>query len=138
MRERRQPEFITPETSELIENYLRNLSKRLAELQAADGSWGLDWTDPPASSYEEFGAHQDDYDRFCITGHFLEWMAIVTPDLRPRDEVVTEAANYIVRELRANEALLLRDQTAPVTHAVRAILNLASPSENRFEVRSAS
>lgn len=110
MRRRRTPEFAGEETRRRAEEYLREISRCLVASQYSDGSWAAGWYRPMAPA--EPVTSENDVTRYKnkirVTGHMLEWMAIVPPDLRPPDENLVRAAKYLEGRLRSDLAFLVQ------------------------------
>ncbi len=139
VRSRRTPDFSRDETRRRAEAYLREVSRCLVAAQNEDGSWAGAWYRPlapgePAHPESDVVRYKN---KIRVTGHMLEWMAIVPPDLRPPNENILRAARYLEARLRADARFLFQSELLPVTHAIRALLNLSSPVTLAVQASSA-
>ncbi|GIX00547.1 MAG: hypothetical protein KatS3mg111_3879 [Pirellulaceae bacterium] len=126
---RRFPKLAAPHIREHCENHLKDISRHLVGCQNEDGSWDGNWwvgtsTTAKQESTDLIGHYND---TIRVTGHMLEWFAIVPPDLRPPRDVIARAANYLLRQFEINRNDLYNANLLPVTHAIRALLNLSEP-----------
>lgn len=139
MRQRRDTDFVSPRTARRLETYLVNLSDRLTQLQGADGAWDSSWLMRKDQQDESSNANDSRARRkeqILVTGHMLEWMAIVETDLRPDATVLLPAARFLEAELRAHGPTMLNEQFFPTSHAVRALLNISCQPSDLPEVET--
>lgn len=112
-----------------VRGHLGLVARVLAECQASDGSWDLDWhANLPGAKHghkEPGGA----WSKIITTGHHLEWMMLLGPDLRPRDEVFARGAQWLMPTLlrEVGERGPLGPQYCPASHAVRVLRILGRP-----------
>lgn len=124
---RRFSDISSPEIRSRCEAYLTRVSKLLADCQAKDGAWDGNWyvgfsqTAMPLIK-DQVGQYAD---KFRATSHMLEWFAIVPPELRPPDETISRAIDFIIGQIEVNRNEIFNSQLLPATHAVRALLNLS-------------
>lgn len=100
---------------------LRELSNDLTRLQHAGGFWSRHWCRKLAQA----PAVDDEHVEWVrVTGHHLEWMALVPADLRPQDEVIKKAIQFLLKSLRNRNSGVLPQGTdyAPCSHAARALV----------------
>lgn len=91
-----------------VESALFKVAEQLAHSQLADGSWDEHWELP---SLTQVGTAMNESQRLLITGHHLGWLALVPKKLRPSDQVLLAAGNFVLRsvcELRSEQILRLR------------------------------
>jgi hypothetical protein len=124
--DRLRPILSKPMQAAIIDR-LGECSRHLSRVQAADGSWGKDWTLSLPPDSRPIALAGSESDRLTATGHHLEWMAICPPSIRPADDVLARAASYLVRNMSRTRAMIVEDFHAypPSTHAVRALLLLS-------------
>lgn len=125
MRERLQPGFLTAHVAFQIEEYLHDLSIRLEHSQAPDGSWGSGWSEPRSVDSPITAVTTPDADHLLVTGHMLEWMAIVSDESRPSQQVIRRAATFIHERLLSDPEMWFNDHFFPATHALRALIHLS-------------
>lgn len=114
------------ETRKQAETFLQKLSSGLMEFQGPDGAWDYTW--PSCISNDvtllvpEEHAHPR-MQKFVITGHQLEWMALAPASCRPSPDSIRKASQFLVREWPAlsEEQLPHWKNYNPVTHAARAL-----------------
>jgi hypothetical protein len=65
------------------------------------------------------------------TGHHLEWIAIASEDLRPNEDVIQRAVDYVISVLTNVSDGEIEEGYCPYTHAFRALclLERTSPHE---------
>ena len=115
---------LTPAIRGLAGDRLRGFSSCLVELQGAAGWWDRRWT-PERSSTPKFEHQEMEWVR--STGHHLEWMALVAPDLRPPEIVIRRAAEFLIQalETRGTYRLSQTVEYNPYSHAARTLVLLA-------------
>ncbi|MFV0443212.1 MAG: hypothetical protein ACK5Q5_06550 [Planctomycetaceae bacterium] len=135
VRELRQPGFLTPDVASRAKDYLHDLSIRLEDCQSPDGSWGPDWNQAGSAVGDAEMGTSTESERMLVTGHMLEWMAVVQNDSRPSQQVIHRAACFVLDRLAAEPGKWFNEQFFPATHALRAIVHLsdASMSPNATE-----
>jgi hypothetical protein len=100
-----------------VEAALAAIGDRLARSQLGDGSWDEHW-ELPALTHG--GTTMDEQKRLLITGHHLEWLALVPNGLRPSKRVLLAAGEFIlgkVSELRPDQII---EEICPCSHGLRA------------------
>jgi hypothetical protein len=90
---------------------------RLAKSQFGDGSWDEHWELPGLT---HAGTKMNESQRLLITGHHLEWLALVSKELRPSDRVLLMAGEYILRKVSEMESDEIVKQICPCSHGLRA------------------
>jgi len=100
-----------------VEAALSDAADRLTQSQLADGSWDEHWELP---SLTHGGTTMDDMKRMLVTGHHLEWLALVSKELRPSERVLLAAGEFILKrasDLRSDQII---KQICPCSHGLRA------------------
>jgi hypothetical protein len=100
-----------------VDSMLRKVGERLAQSQLSDGSWDENWELPTLA---RDGTSMNGWQRLLISGHHLEWLALVPSGLRPPDRVLRMAGEFILQtlfEVRSDE---LVKQICPCSHGLRA------------------
>ena len=93
------------------------VGERLSQSQLVDGSWDVYWELP---SLTHGGTAIDESQRLLITGHHLEWLALVPRELRPSDRVLLMAGEFILRKVSALHTDEIVKQICPCSHGLRA------------------
>jgi len=109
--------------SEVV-NYLRDVSRRLAETQNEEGCWdgrwpGEEWDGPQPEDVE--GPLGLKGDRLLATGHTLEWWAIAPDEVLPAKEVPIKAGQWLVKEIESLSDAEIRQYYTFLSHAGRAL-----------------
>jgi len=104
-----------------VQTYLRNSTSHLVKSQNASGSWPSHWVDERAPG----GGHGDgsrSLDRMIqVTAHHIEWALIAERDLRPGDEALTKAAQFLTVALQYNGPEEIVKNYCGYSHAARVI-----------------
>jgi hypothetical protein len=107
-----------------IEERLRSISARLTETQTAAGWWNASWT---GRSSDKENNEDEMFQWLTCTGHHLEWITLVRPELRPPKPVICRAAQRLLYFLRNFKGKVLSafKQYAPISHVARALVLLS-------------
>jgi hypothetical protein len=123
----RERPVLGPEVQAEIRERLRRETALLVETQRPTGEWWAGWSDPQASRELLAFVSNDQHTRMAVTvtGHHLEWLLLLPPDLRPPDEVFRRAGAWLrARLLRATKEEL-KDGYCPYSHAARVVQALS-------------
>lgn len=116
----RQASILSRDSRARAEAYLRRAASLLEKSQRGDGSWGIDWAREvdPARLWKR-------QEPIWMTGHHLDWMAIVPDVLRVPPDRLASAARFVARSIAAipDETVPERD-TCAYYHGPRAIRRL--------------
>lgn len=104
---------------------LKDFVRKLQTTRRPDGEWGADWDGIARNlGMPLWGA--EDLEVISTTGHTLEWMSILSPDLRLPDNVLASAAARLADLLRKNaDSRHEWHVHAPYSHAVKSLLGLS-------------
>jgi hypothetical protein len=119
-----QVHLLSEETREQIEVRLRQFSTDLAQSQGAGGWWDRKWTKERAYIQR----NEPELEEWVRnTGHHLEWMAFVPPDLRPPEECISRAVRFLIPVLKRPKigGLPGGENFNSCSHAARALLLLS-------------
>jgi hypothetical protein len=125
--------FLSSRSKNRIQEFLARARDALEATQAEDGSWSYFW-DPGLARYRRF---ENRHEHVWITGHHLDWQAIVPPTLRVANERLGWAARYVCRQT----ALATREEVlagcCEFFHGVRATSRLLATPLNQsvFQVK---
>jgi hypothetical protein len=102
------------------ESFLQTTAQLLAASQHDDGAWRADWPGgvpcaPPDGENAVWG------EAIQVTGHHLEWLAIVP--VEPIEHAhVDRALNFVLRQLRTASDKDIEQSYLPWSHAARSLL----------------
>ncbi len=115
-----------------VEACLQTTSKTLEASQRSDGSWDSSWLKGTSSEPTPLPL----LERILVTGHLLEYLAILPKGLRPPDPVVSRAGHYLLNELDKLDQKILNRFICHSSHGVRAYY-LTGPRTARQRVQGA-
>lgn len=124
----RRREILGPEARGKAIAYLREARSGLAASQQPDGSWDPSWASPgeapPGASAK---------DRAWITGHHLDWMAIVPDGLRLPGPRLRDAAGFVCRAIaEAPGEAISEEDCCTYFHGIRAIRRMTGDPAGRL------
>lgn len=115
-----------------VEGALAKASDLLNGSLGPNGLWNMAWADPSIFGRRLLVTPKDE---ILVTGHHLEWIALVPERLRPKKELVKLATASLAATLANTDPALLTYCYGPVTHAARALCLLAGVSPTEFLAR---
>jgi hypothetical protein len=115
--------ILTPPVHERLRSHLAAVARNLPKRQSARGSWQEGWyeetqpvrvdgRDNPESSWPEV----------LVTGHHLEWLMLLPPELLPPRDCFLRAARWLQVQLLAVDPQTLDEHYCPYSHAARVLL----------------
>lgn len=119
------PGLLSKDAQRAVRERLREVSLCLEAHELNTGGWDKSWSgeyvERPENLFFELKPH---FDRIASTGHHLEWIALVSGDMRPSRSVIARAASALIREIAS---LSEADRSKfkgflPVSHAARAFV----------------
>lgn len=115
--------ILTPKTRHRVHEYLAMRVRDAVSSQLPDGSWPMVWwteesvrDGPPLLA----SIHALDQ-KVTITGHILEWIHTLPPDLQPPPESVRSAVLWITPVLIGKAGHFDETDICPCTHAIIAV-----------------
>jgi hypothetical protein len=112
--------FLTGGTKGRIEAFLQNSSRILESSQHRSGSWGVTWAHPEGTSTSGHpGAESSDL-LLLVTGHHLEWAALVEPRNRPSDAALAAACQFLLQAVQGRTRTSA-DAYCGWSHAIRSL-----------------
>jgi hypothetical protein len=121
---------LSREKRRAVENYIGEAARRLSGSQSPDGSWNGAW----AGSPDVAPVYRTQFDEILITGHQLDWMALVPAGLRvPRDQLA-QAVRFVMATTLHADAREVAANPCPYVHGVRAALRLSGQAPPRGTV----
>lgn len=120
----RQESLLSKDVGQAVRRQLQQYSQALVRSQGAAGWWDRKWHESLATAPSVEG-EQVEWVR--STGHHLEWIALVDPELRPPEATVRRAIHFLLpfmRRLNTNTLVLSREY-CPCSHAARALVLLS-------------
>jgi hypothetical protein len=100
---------------------IAHLVESMESTQGLDGTWGLHWFSEPGSS--SGNDRKVDDNLLLVTGHLAEFSLYLPADMRPTDEVLRRAGEWLwsrLRETKNADAKFL-SRFCPWTHAACAV-----------------
>lgn len=100
--------------------WLRRLLLQLEKSCAEHGGWDREWA---AGASQRFMWGDDLLDRITVTGHHLEWIAMLPADVEVDEEVVRRAVRGLRADIESLPPISRRSfkTILPVSHAARAL-----------------
>ncbi len=118
----KQEPVLSPASQSLARQRLAQAIEQLAQVQRADGHWPIRWYPTSAGSEALAAVSAEDatYD-LVVTGHSLEWLALVPEDIRVNDTMIERALLYVVSCIIEAPPARLQSRYCPYTHAGNAL-----------------
>ena len=98
---------------------LERVRDEIAQSQFEDGHWPSNWPDGAAAVEDPID--EELYKQVIATGHHLEWLAIAPRDLHPSDEVIENAARWIIDTTLAETEEEILDRYTYFSHVGNAL-----------------
>jgi hypothetical protein len=108
-----------PAMREEVEQILQASCKRLERTQLKDGSWDDNWQLPGLARN---GWPTTRIDRLRITGHNLEWIALLPKTLRMSNYTIERAGDFVLSTIRDMTIEEVQRYICPCSHGIRAYL----------------
>lgn len=114
---------LSQETYNKAETALKYYSRDLVDSQSGAGYWSRRWCRKMQTAKAVEG---EDVEWIRCTGHHLEWIALVRPELRPPQENIRRAIRYLMKALgqRSTSNLSRGNSFNESSHAARALVLL--------------
>lgn len=124
--------FQRNETRERACQYLRSAVQHLKTSQRLDGSWDVRWMKQQPNETTATGTHlvEAESQAIWITGHQLEWQAIVPNELRVPAPQLLAAARFVVDHTSAIPEQSIVDNMCAYSHGLRAVLLMLTDGES--------
>jgi hypothetical protein len=117
--------LLSPVVNERLRAYLKEVCVGLGEIQQPDGSWSGTWyQELKEKSRRARPNGQAIMPSVIATGHHLEWIWLLPPDLRPERACCTRATRWLLAVLSQNsrDHKWVEQWHCPAIHAARSIL----------------
>jgi hypothetical protein len=120
--------FLGLDTRKELRSHLARLATGLVRTQSADGTYGLRWHEQIQQGTPAYpGRPGGTWSEVLVTGHHLEWLMLLPPDLLPPRDCFLRATRWLqVRLLAASDDDLL-NHYCPFSHAARTLILLMTP-----------
>ena len=131
----RQAPVLGAGTRLLVVGRLQQQVAILIAAQEASGEWPVRWYEsPPVREVALMGVDQKQLARQAVTatGHNLEWLSLLPPEMGPSDEVFIRAGQWLKSRVLAASDEDLSDGYCPYSHAACMVKWLAT-HEDRSE-----
>jgi hypothetical protein len=115
-----------------VREHLRVVVRTLTACQRPHGYWFPFWyEDLPGASPILDRVPMGRNGQILATGHHLEWLLLLPPELQPPHEVFTQSARWLAAALmeESRDTQWLLENYCPATHAARAALLLSGAEE---------
>lgn len=120
LRSHQQTPLLTPTGEALVRANLQRMIDSLRLHQRPSGSWGKDWSAELAGIPGVVDAPVE----VLVTGHHLEWLSLLPPELAPPPEMIRRAARYLISAiLNAPKSDITKNYSA-YSHAGCALRNV--------------
>lgn len=103
-----------------VNSYLRDASARLERTQLDSGAWNPGWSESAAASPRVIRP----LDEIWVTGHHLDWMALVPHNLRVPDEAIENACHFVINQTNVTSEREVSEQPCHFFHGIRATVRL--------------
>jgi hypothetical protein len=125
----RQRSILSPSVRDKVRRHLETHVRELIESQRQTGQWTGGWYNPKAGQavVRLLEGQEQMKMAVTVTGHHLEWLLIVPPDLRPPDEVFRRAGLWLHAALLRATPEELAEGYCPYSHAGYVVKVLSSP-----------
>ena len=101
-----------------MRDYMGEVIRLLAAAQSDQGYWTRQWPRGKSAREDKSASLAD---KILVTGHQLEWLALVPRDLEPPRNMVVNAGQWLVRAVQEVDNETLLQNYGPFTHAGRAL-----------------
>ena len=99
-------------------DYMGGIIRLLGEAQSDEGYWTRQW---PRGKLAREDKSASLADKILVTGHQLEWLALVPPELNLPRNMVVGAGQWLVRAVQEVDNETLSQNYGPFSHAGRAL-----------------
>lgn len=114
-------------------DHLARQVTHLVQTQDQDGSWGSGWYRRRPSALP-VRAETDTASRVHVTGHHVDWMLLLMPDMLPPDETFQRSAEFLQASLLAASGEEIQSHYCPYSHAAHVLMVLTSPKLARAAI----
>ena len=101
-----------------MRDYMGEVIRLLGAAQSDQGYWTRQWPRGKSAREDKSASLAD---KILVTGHQLEWLALVPRDLEPPRNMVVNAGQWLVRAVQEVDNETLLKNYGPFTHAGRAL-----------------
>lgn len=100
---------------------MEQASRALARTQRRDGGWGVDWTGTRGDHGPGASEPNRLIDRISITGHLLEWLAVVPPSIPVGPDQIGAACGFLAALVPALSLADIENAFSELSHAASAL-----------------
>lgn len=115
---------------------LRSSADRLCRSQLSNGDWNQDWAASEPSELARLGLLERFDHQVLVTGHHMEWMAIVPPELRCPDDVRVRAGRFLMMALQNQVTDGAAENFCAYSHAAGSLALFQPEAAPRRDVAS--
>jgi hypothetical protein len=121
--------ILTPAARKQVRRYLGRMVGHAMRGRSPMGAWGRDWYwRRENAALESFRPNSIGQSEVLITGHQLEWMMFLPPELSPSRDCFLQGANWLLVQLLTATPTTIKDDYCPYSHAGRALMLLSANS----------
>jgi hypothetical protein len=126
----RRTSILTDKSQKRIRDHLRQMVGYAVRNQSSAGFWRSDWHRSEKNLDLENGRRGAiGPSEVLITGHQLEWMMFLPPELSPPRDCFLRGANWLQSQLLTATPSTIKDNYCPYSHAGRVLMLLSGNSE---------
>jgi hypothetical protein len=111
-----------------VRDRLHGVVESLVRTQLSDGSWDHRWREhgrgAGADPHDGDLDHGGEAERVLLTGHHLEWLVLLPPDLQPPPDRFLRAARWLLERVLNDPTSTLDEGYCPYSHAGRVLLTI--------------
>ncbi len=131
-------QLLRSENATRLKDRLEEVSRYLQQTQHADGFWEVNWffelegqplEDVSEAEMNEQQLVQLRVNRVLATGHHLEWLMLLPPEMRPTDECFFRGSRWLQGAVLSESREVIANNYCPYTHAVNAVRLLKQSRE---------
>ncbi len=111
--------FLSARLRRHILQHFARTSARLVGNQRRIGAWGGEWAKEDSKPTDTTGTTIDTM--ISVTGHHLEWMALVPKEARPDAASLHAAVEFLLKACEQRNFAAMRKRYCPYSHAARAL-----------------
>ncbi len=122
--------ILSPAAREAAITHLGRTAEALRYCQFPEGSWPADW-DQFQQTMPAPPNRGEHWRQVLVTGHHLEWLLRLPDDLRPGDDCLLRAAQWLLIHLEQDDRQLLEQYYCPYSHAGSVLAQLTGREATR-------
>lgn len=105
-----------------VRQYINGHVDHLARIQSADGSWSKKWAQERMAVVGSADVDASRHERVHVTGHHLDWMLLLPPEMAPPEDLFRRAAAWLLACLLQCDEKDIVSNYCPYSHAAHILL----------------